>query len=368
MAEKKIRIIHIDTGIDWRGGQQQAYYLHQKLTERKIFSLMICNKYSELFNRCKKNNLPVIAIKMFGEADVMAAFKISKICKKEKINIIQCHSSHSQTLGIFARLFNRNVKLFTVRRVDFSIKKNLLSIYKYNTKLIDRIICVSNGIKNILIEDHIYKDKLITIHDGIPLNKFTKINRNFNLKKYYSIRENNIIVGTVAAFVGHKDYPNLINAAKIVLNQTENVTFIFTGTGPLKLEMENLVEKLGLARKIIFAGFRENIEDYIASFDIFVLSSKQEGLGSSLLDAQGAGVPVISTNTGGIPEIIEHNNNGILVEKEKSSQLAKAILDLVNNPERRKNLSKNALKSVGKFSIENIVDNYINLYKEILFN
>lgn len=366
MATKQIRVLHIDTGKTWRGGQQQAFYLHKELVDKKIFSIMICNTNSKLSDRCKEAGLPSISVNMIGEADIIASFKIAKICKKEKINIVQCHSSHAQSIGLVAKYFYSKVKLLAVRRVDFHIRNNKLSLLKYNSNKVDKIICVSEAIKKILIEDKVKVEKLITIHDGIDINKFRRRDKDFDLRKIHSIDKNHIIVGTVAAFVGHKDYPNLINAAKIVLDKIKNVTFLFVGVGPLKTEIENLVVNFGLINKIIFTGFRENIKDYLLGFDIFVLSSKLEGLGTSILDAQASGVPVIATNTGGIPEIIENNTNGILVEPENNSKLAYAIIDLIVNSSKREYISKNARVSVNTFSIENNVNKYVNLYEGML--
>ncbi|MCB0749129.1 MAG: glycosyltransferase, partial [Ignavibacteriae bacterium] len=246
MPDKEIRILHIDNEKSWRGGQQQAFYLHQGLTEKNIFSLFICNSNSEIQNRLRKQKLPVKIVNMLGEIDLIAAYKISKICKIEKINIIQAHSGHALTIALLAKLFYRKVKLIGVRRVDFHIKKNFFSKWKYNSNLLNKIICVSEAIKNVLINDNIAGSKLLTIHDGIDINRFSNFQFSPDLKKSYNIPLENIVVGTVAAFVGHKDYPNLINAAKIVCNRINNVTFLALGNGELKTDMENLVTQLNI--------------------------------------------------------------------------------------------------------------------------
>jgi len=366
MVEKEIRVLHIDTELTWRGGQQQVFYLHKGLVETKIFSLLICNPNSEIQKRSQEIKLPVNLVRMFGEIDILAAFKISRICKKEKINIIQAHSAHALSIGLIAKYFYRKVKLVGVRRVDFHIKKNPLSGFKYKSNLVDKIVCVSDAVGNILKLDGLKEQKLCTIHDGIDVNKFKNIQPSLKLKESLKISPNNIVIGTIAAFVGHKDYPNLISAAKIVIGKFKDVTFIALGDGQLKQEMELLVDKLKIKKEFIFAGFQKDIGEYLKIFDIFVLSSKLEGLGTSILDAQSVGLPVIATRTGGIPEVLNDHVDGILVEKGNSEKLSAAIVSLIQDQEKRKNLGYEAMRSVKKFSIENNVDKNIDLYKELL--
>ena len=242
MAHQEIRVLHIDTEKTWRGGQQQAFYLHKGLIEENIFSLMICNPNSELKKRCEQSNFPHIIIKMRNEIDLLAAFEISRVCKKENISILQAHSAHALSIGI--------IKLIGVRRVDFHIGTNIFSKWKYNTSLINKIVAISTGIRKVLKQDGISDSRIETIHSAIDIDKFKFTVTNNEIRKKHNIHENNLIVGTTAAFVGHKDYPNLINAAKKVINEFEGVTFMVLGDGPLKAEMVRLVKDLNILKGI----------------------------------------------------------------------------------------------------------------------
>ena len=108
------------------------------------------------------------------------------------------------------------------------------------------------------------------------------------------------------------------------------------------------------------------LSNFSESFDIFVLSSHLEGLGTSILDAQGVGLPVVACKTGGIPEIIDNHINGLLVPLKNPEALAKAILHLAQNDSKRKKIGENSKKSVQKFSIEKTVQRYLELYDELL--
>jgi glycosyltransferase involved in cell wall biosynthesis len=366
MAVQKTKVIHIDTELGWRGGQQQVIYLHKSLCDKGFHSNLICNPNSALHQKCIESNLPVTPIRMRGEVDFFSALKVSRLVKSEKVDIVQCHSGHAQSIGILSKLFYKQVKLITVRRVDFNIKKNLLSRIKYTTNLIDKIVCVSHNIKNVLIQDGIPEEKLEVIHSGVDLNRFKFPNKSSNIRKEYNLGDDDILIGTVAAFVGHKDYNNLIHSAKIVLQSFPRVTFIAVGDGNELKQMKELTKQLVIEDNFIFTGYREDVLDLLHSFDIFVLASKKEGLGTSVLDAQAAGLPIVATNAGGIPEMIENGVNGLLVEKQNSGALANGILKLISDADLIKKISSGAKISVEKFDIRNTMNKNLILYRKLI--
>ncbi len=362
---KKTTILHIDTEKYWRGGQQQTVYLHQELLRLGWHSILLCPPASKTQQHCAEKHIPVTTCKMRNDADIIAALKISGIVKKERVNIIVAHTAQAISLAIPAVKRNKNCKLVAIRRVDFHVGKNALSRWKYTTNLLDRIAAVSGAIKNILISDGIAQEKISVIHDCIDLHKFTNSPSPDALRVKLQIPENNFIIGTVAALAGHKDYPNLLQAAKIVLNLKRNITFIAVGSGGDEQVLKELHKELNLADSFKFVGFQEDVGQFLKLFDLFVLPSKTEGLGSSLLDAMAMGLPVIATNAGGIPEIVEHNKNGLVVKKQNPQALAEAIIKMAEDEDLRKKFAEEGLKRVERFSVRNIVEQYITLFKNL---
>ncbi len=366
MKTNSIKILHIDTGKSWRGGQQQAIYLFNALHEKGYKTAFVCKPQSPLEKFCRENNLPIYPISMKGEIDFIAGLKIALICKKRGYNILHLHSSHALAIGLWAKLFFKKLKLIAVRRVDFHIKKNWFSQYKYNTNKVDKIVCISDAIKKVLLKDKIPEKKLITIHSGINIQKFEGIEFENNFKSDLNIPEEHVIVGTIAALSSHKDYPNLLKAANIILQKFKNVTFVALGDGPQKKEIYKLTEALNIQNKFLFAGFQKEIGRYLKMFDIFVLASKKEGLGTAMLDAQSVGLPIVACKTGGIPEAVIHEKNGLLVSPGDEKQLADAITKLIEQKELRKKLGKNSLELVKNFDIKNTIQKNIELYEDIL--
>jgi len=364
---QKIKVLHIDSEKNWRGGQQQVAYLHEALHEREYNSALVCHPGSSLEKFCLENKLPCYSISMKGEIDFFAGIRIALICWKKGYKILHLHSSHALATGLWTKLFFRKLKLIAVRRVDFHIRRNRLSLFKYHTNLVNKIVCVSDAIRNVLLSDGVPEVKLITIHSGINIHKFDHVKINKNFKSELKIPEENIIVGTIAALTNHKDYPNLLKAAKIVLQKFNNVTFVALGDGPQNEKIHELAEHLNLKNNFIFAGFRKDIGPFLKMFDIFVLASKNEGLGTAMLDAQAVGLPIVACNTGGIPEAVIHNKNGLLVPPENEKQLSEAILELIKHEELRDKFGRNSLEFIKTFDIKTTIQKNIELY-ENMFN
>ncbi len=366
MEEKIINVLHIDTERTWRGGQQQAVYLHEGLLQNGYKSHFVCQPGSALSKYMEVNNLTYFTLKMFGEIDINAAIRIAKYCKENKINIVHAHSAHSLSIAILTKLFYRRVKLIEARRVDFSIRKNIFSRMKYNSNLIDRHVSISENIKTVLIKDGVPEDKISLIRSGVDLSKFRNNISSKNLREELKINKNDFVIGTVASFAGHKDYPNFINAARIISNIKPQVKFVAVGEGKLRKKMEEIVQADKLNDKFFFAGHRTDLADFYNIFNLFVLSSKKEGLGTSVIDALAFGLPVVATSAGGIKEIIVNNVNGILVEPGNPEALAKAIIEIMDNEQKRKVLVETAMRMIDEFSIEKTIRKNIALYHELL--
>ncbi|GAB6094747.1 glycosyltransferase [Desulfatiferula olefinivorans] len=365
MGDNDFSVLHVDTEKNWRGGQQQAAYLFERMHAVGMNTAMVCKKGSSFETYCNKHNLPCHAIPMYGEFDITAGYKIAALCREKGFRILHLHSSHALALGLWAKLFNRSLRLVAVRRVDFHIKKNFLSRFKYSTALLDVIVCISEGIKKVLLEDGLPEEKLVTIHSGVDITKFQFAPLSGNIKKEMGIPDDHRVVGTIAALSNHKDYPNLLHAARRLVDRNDHVTFCALGTGPEENSIHRLADDLKLGSRFIFAGFRNNVGDFLNIFDVFVLASYEEGLGTSILDAQAVGLPVVACRSGGIPEVVADGINGILVPPRDPDALAAAIETLLNDPDKRALFGRRAKQDVEAFSIDHTVEKNLLLYKRL---
>lgn len=366
MGKESIKVLHIDTEKSWRGGQQQVAYLLEAMWSQGYRTALVCQPQSQIQKYCAEKQLPYLPIRMFGEADFIAGLRIASLCRTRGYTILHLHSGHALTIGLWAKLFYPKLKLIAVRRVDFHINHNWFSRFKYKTRLLNKIIGISEAIRKVLIEDGIASDKIITIHSGVDIHKFDDVVPDKNLREQYKIPSYHIIVGTVAAMVGHKDYPNLLKAAKIVIDRRDNITFCAVGDGSNKSSILDLARELQLGSRFVFVGFQKNIGQFLKLFDIFVLASHLEGLGTSLLEAKAVGLPVIACDTGGIAEAVIHGQDGLLTPPKNEQALAEAILRLANDPDLRIRLGAKALETVKQFDIQNTVNKNLQLYENVL--
>jgi glycosyltransferase involved in cell wall biosynthesis len=361
-----LNVLHVDSEYGWRGGQQQLAYLATAMRTQGDRGAVVCQPDSHMTRFCHTNQIKCYPIRMHGEIDVLAAFKIARLAQREKFNILHLHSGHAVTLGLWARLFNAKLTLIATRRVDFRLRSRLFSRLKYKNPWLSKIVCVSEEIARIMRSDGIDGHRVTTIYSGVDLLKYSQSFYSKDFKTRWGISDKAFIVGTIAAMVGHKDYPTLLRAARLVVDRRPQIVFLAVGDGPLEREIRMLADQLNLGQRFIFCGYQDNIGDFLKNFDLFVLSSNQEGLGTSILDAQAAGIPVVACAAGGIPEMIQDGINGYLVPKETPAALAQAIIALADDADQRQRLIQAAYKSVANFSIEKTVRKYIELYESVL--
>jgi L-malate glycosyltransferase len=366
VQDTDIKVLHIDSEKSWRGGQQQAAYLLERMTDQGFDTAMVCKPDSAMERVCRGKALPVHTLPMHGELDVVAGYRVASLCRKKGYTILHLHSAHAMATGLWAKMFYGKLKLIGVRRVAVPIKKNWLSRIKYTTPQMDCIVCISEAIKNQMLSDGVTDDKLTVIHSGIHLDRFRDSPDGFDTKRSLGIPENNLVVGTVAAFTREKDYPTLMKAAQGILGKHKDITFCAVGSGVEEAAVHDLARELGLGKGMVFTGFREDVGTLLKMFDLFVLPSYLEGLGSSILDAQALGLPVIACRTGGIPEIVFDGMNGRLIQPRDPEALKDAIDDLVCAPEKRQQWGNRALETVQAFSIDQTVEKNIALYSRLM--
>lgn len=347
-------ILHIDTETGWRGGERQLLLLAEGLKKRKIPQLIVGKPGSALEGRCSDHGLPFQAIDMKGEWDLASVKSIRALVQEKKVKLIHTHTAKAHTLALFAKSKLPETKLVVSRRVDFSIRKNLFSIWKYKSKRNDLFLTVSNKIREILLRDGVDPAKTVTVHSGIDFSFAKKLPDPAKYKKEFSIKKDTIVIGNVAALVDHKDQRTLLNAvAKI--DSSKNFKVFLVGEGDLRKELETLANTLGISDKVVFTGYRMDVPDILSLFDIFTLTSKEEGLGTSILDAMAVGLPIVATKGGGIGEMLTHEKGAFLAEVGDADALAKYYETLMDDVRLRKTFGSFNKESVKRFSIKNTI-------------
>jgi glycosyltransferase involved in cell wall biosynthesis len=165
----------------------------------------------------------------------------------------------------------------------------------------------------------------------------------------------------------HKGQRYLIEAVPDVLREFPAAKFVIVGDGELRSDLEARAARLGIEDSVVFAGFRNDVPEILRVFDVFVMSSYLEGLCTSIMDAMATGIPVVASDAGGIPEIVQNEVNGLLVPARKPSTLAEAILRMLNNPKEAAKFARAGRRTVEeKFTVDTMVEGNIPVYDELL--
>jgi glycosyltransferase involved in cell wall biosynthesis len=359
-------ILHLNTAFSWRGGERQNYYLAQGLAQKKIPQILVGQPNSE-FEKMVKDKFTFIPLRMRGEWDVYSAYKLVKIIKEHSIQLVHAHTARAHAIALLAKMIYPKFYLIVSRRVDFTVKKSFLSLLKYTSNKNDIFLTVSGKIKEILIKDGINPEKIVTVYSGIDLNRFQEVKRNLKYKKEFDIKGRTTVFGNIAALVDHKDHETLIKAVSLLQNR-KKIKLLIVGEGELEEKLKLLVKDLKIDDRVIFTGFRNDIPELLKFFDVFILTSKEEGLGTSVLDAMASGLPVLATKGGGIPEMVSHEKGGYLTEVKDSVKLFHYMNSLISKPALRKEFGEYNKSAVKRFSIEATINKTIQVYSSFLGN
>ncbi|MCB1141377.1 MAG: glycosyltransferase family 4 protein [Leptospiraceae bacterium] len=359
-------ILHLNTAKTWRGGERQCLYLAEGLAKRNIPQILVGQPDSE-FEKRTKDRFEFIPLAMRGEWDLKAVSELIQIIKAKKIRLVHTHTARAHAIALFAKYFYPHFILVVSRRVDFTIRKGLFSHLKYTSDLNDVFLTVSGKIKEILIKDGVNPEKIITVYSGIDLDRFERIKRNTKYKKEFDIKGRTVVFGNIAALVDHKDHETLIKAISLVQSKRK-VKLLIVGEGELEGHLKSLVKDLKIEDRVIFTGFRDDIPELLKFFDVFAITSKEEGLGTSVLDAMASGLPIIATRGGGLPEMISHEKGGYLSNVKDSVGIFQYINQLAVKPSLRKEFGNYNREAVKRFSIDSTIEKTIQVYSSFLGN
>lgn len=319
------RVLHLSTARSWRGGEQQLANLVEVLREMGVPQFVVCASGSPMQGFCEKIGVDHHGLGFLASFDPLNARRLSGIARNWKADLVHVHDSHGHTAAVLANsFFGMDLPLVVSRRVDFAISSGFSARWKYGHTSVKRILCVSDAIRVITAKGLSNVEVLRTVHDGIDPQRFAA-GADGRLRKLINVGPEVPLVGNVAALAPHKDLFTFIRMAERLHAKRPEVRFVLIGEGELKAKLEHYAEERGLAEVLNFTGFRTDVERLLPELDVMAMTSRTEGLGTSILDAFAARVPVVATAAGGIPELIENDRTGLLRDVGDDAGLAEAV-------------------------------------------
>jgi len=357
---KKIKIIHLITGLNFGGAERLLLDLARGLDsehfEVKVATVVAGGPLEEEFRAA---GVPVRIFKKKSRIGFGVIWKIRKYLRVEAPDIVHTHLFGGDTWGRFAAILARvPVIISTEHNTNLDEGWAKRKVKKFLSFFTKKIIAISEAVQNYsIVRDRISAKKIVVIRNGINLEKFSSLPE----KKFGDPP----VIGVVGRLEEQKGHKYLFEA----LNLIKTIPWILwvVGDGSLKNDLEHLAKDLNLRERIIFLGARRNVPEILSKIDIVVMPSLWEGLGIAVLEAAAAGKPIVASRVGGIPEIISDGETGILVEPGNVKSLADGLEHVLLGKIDAKDMGARARKMVEeKFSVEKMIQEYEELYTELV--
>jgi glycosyltransferase involved in cell wall biosynthesis len=360
-----ITSVHVDTARTWRGGQNQVLQLVTGLDSLGHRTFLVAHAGGELKRRAKEG-LRLVDFSPRSEFDVQAGWQLAKVLKDTRPDVVHAHDPMAVALVAMALQVPNGPAVapyvVAARRVDFHLKRHAFSKWKY--KHVNMFIAASRTIAGILEADGVSRDRITVVHDGVNIGHIDKTEL-VDAHAAFWLPHGAPIVGNVAALVAHKGQKHLVAAAARVVREVPDARFLICGDGELREPLEKQIKSLALERHVMLTGFRPDALGLMKSFDLFVMSSVTEGLGSAALEAMACHRAVVATRAGGLPEAVADNETGLLVPPHDEAALAQAIVALLRDPDRRRAMGEaGRTRVVREFSVEKMVNDTVKTYVE----
>ena len=334
---RPLSIIHLDTEQTWRGGQESLLTLARGLRARGYRQTIVCPPSSVLAERANA-----------------AGFPIAKLGLRTA-DIVHAHSGRALTVAFWETFGFTKVCRVVTRHVAFRPRNPWLHRTKYRWAC-DGVIAVSDAVRRGLIATGVPSAKIEVIHTGIEMPQAMPQTRS-----KFGLSDSDFVVGHMGAFTKEKGQDVAVAAAALLRESMPYARFILAGDGTLLNEMRRRAPET-----VTFPGFIADHAAFFGAINVFIMPSRSEAWGMAALEAMAHGVPVIASDVGGLPEIVEPDNGGWLVPAGDPAALARAIMEAASSPYRLYEQGQKARKRAQLFSVGEMVEQTEAFYRRFV--
>ena len=359
-----MKILHVETGRHFLGGPQQVVYLINALRERGHDNTLICPPDSDIDGVARQHDIPVQNLFCAGDLDLPFAYRLSQFLKDTRPDIVHCHSRRGADLlgGIAANL--ADVPAVVSRRVD-NTEMRIMAAIRYRP--FRRIIAISEAIAAELRERGVEADRLAIIRSAVDSGAFAAPPNCAPRRQEFGLGADDFAIAAAGQLIPRKGHQFLLQAMAQLKDRLPQLRLVVFGEGFLNKQLQAQSTSLGLGDVVQFAGFREDLDEFVGCFDLFAHPALAEGLGVAALKAAAAGLPVVGFAAGGLVEAVADGETGLLVEAEDAGALAAAIERLASDPELAREFGAAGRQRMqSDFSIATMADRHIALYESVL--
>jgi len=357
-----LSIAHIDTGRELRGGQEQLLSLARGLFLRGHEQLLACPAGSPLEARARQEGLAVLCLPPFTPGAVL---RLRRQMRAGAFQVAHAHDARGRTLSWPASV-GLPVCRVASRLVAFPPRHTTVHRFKYS-RTCHGVIALSESVRRVLLEAGVPDTRVEVIPAGIEIpSGLPSADGRRCARAAWGVGEDDFVAGHVGAFTAEKGQDVALDAAVLVARRLPRFRLVLAGEGPLRSAFATLakVRLAGEAARLL--GFVENLEEFFAGLDLFIMPSRSEAWGLVALHAMARGLPVVASRVGGLPEIVEDGVTGWLVPPGSPQALAEAIAAAAADPERLRLLGSNARARAQLFSAERTVERTEDFYRRML--
>ena len=358
-----MHILHIETGRHLYGGALQVLFLLKGLAEAGCRNSLACPSGSAIASAAGACS-QLYEVPVRGDLDATLMLRLRGIIAAGRPDLVHVHSRRGADLWGALATWSRSVPALITRRVD-NPENPLVAQLKY--RLYGRIITISEAIRQVLLSEGVPADKITCVPSAIDHRRYaTPCDRDWFLREF-GLQPTDRTIGMIAQFIPRKGHRLLIEAAPEIIGRCPGARFLFFGKGPLLEDVRKMCDRNRIGDKMIFAGFRTDLERILPCLDLVAHPARMEGLGVSLLQAAAAGVPIVASRVGGIPEIVQDGVNGYLIDVGDRRAIMRRIIELLSDPEKARRFGSAGRMIVrSRFSVDAMVKGNLAVYRQML--
>ncbi len=358
-----MKAVHVETGRHFYGGAQQVIWLLEGLVAAGVDCELVCPPDSDIASRASALGVSVVEMPCAGDHDIRFMWRLRNFLRKAKPDLVHCHSRRGADFwgGRAARA--AGIPAVLSRRVD-SLESSYFSRLRY--KPFNKVIAISGNIATVLNTAGINSDRLVVIRDAVDVDSVNQAPEADVLSRYFDLTEKHFAIAVVAQLIRRKGHRFLFDVLPSLVFKNPQIRVVVFGVGPDEVQLRALARKLGLSGAVKFAGFRLDLDEYLAAFDLLVHPAEKEGLGVAMLKGASAGLPVIAFDVAGAKEAVAHGKTGALIPAGDVESLQKAIELMIEEPEMRRSLGAAGRQRMrDEFSVQAMVESHIALYDQL---
>lgn len=367
----RYEVIHVIGGGEFGGAEEHIIRLMSLLPQYGIRGKVVCFYEAGLSQALRAVGVEV-EVMSYGRFDMRLITGLRKLFERDKPSLIHTHGVKA---NFFTRLAARKLPgIPLITTVHSLLRYDYLNPLAYlGASLMEKktwrwnhhFIAVSRSIRESLQEEGVPERQITVVHHGIEYERFSSAQG--SLRDELGLAEDAYVIGAVTRLVKIKAMDDLIRAMPRIVRERPSAVLVLVGSGPEEEGLKRLAYDQGVEEHVRFAGFRRDIPECMHSFDVFVSASLSEGLGLNVLEAMASARPVIATGVGGILDLIEDEENGLLVMTKLSGDLADAIIELMRHPAKADQLARTAAEHVRtRFSLDSMARNTAAVYERLL--